>query len=123
VGAQSTTAYQRAINDRTVAAGNGPLVRVKAVEPSGWTLPSGQTSKGEVWVQVEVQAPGWMGVSTVTLWTDGGARTVDVGDGTVSFPAFEAHWAYATVEGECAQPWCDGKAWGISRVLWLRGPV
>lgn len=101
---------------RTVA-GNGPLVTLERRR-----LFDRETLE----VVVTVSAPGWMGVSEVTLHGPGGwedTLPLVQGRATWALPA-ETAWVLASVEGvvnaggDAGATWIGERAWAVSGVGW-----
>jgi len=116
LGAPGDVAYEAGLRERQHAAGNGPYVALAIDESEGGDpLPAR--------LRIDVAAPGWMGLDSVSLVTsEGTERHAVPRSGYLVVPAPRAHWAFARVDGACADPGCGEAAWAVSPPVWLDPP-
>ena len=108
-------AFEKAIFEGWTVAGNGPALSL-AVSPR----PVG----GQFLVEARVEAPRWMGVQQLTLWSPAGElplRTDASGVATTQIPV-NTSWVFVTTQGQTTQDlWVGPQSWAVSGVLWLAG--
>ncbi len=116
LGAPSDVAYEAGLRNRQHAAGNGPYIALAEDQSEGGDPVPGR-------IRIDVAAPAWMGLTTVSLVTsEGTVRHAVPESGYLVFPAPSASWAYARVDGACADPLCTEAAWAVTPPLWLANP-
>lgn len=107
-GAKNVVAIEAGIVAGRTSAGNGPRVRLEAVDGV---------------VELQVEAPKWMGIDTVTAWSSTGSTPLVLDeDGGAAF-ASDADWVLVSVEGARSRPWGGEPAWAVSAPLWLGSPL
>jgi hypothetical protein len=106
---RNLVAYEAGIVDSRTSAGNGPRVRIRALDGHR--------------VGVELAAPQWMAMRELVLWTDLREvhRRVD-GAGDYRFDVGEARWAVVVATGDRARPDSEEGAWAVSAPVWLKPP-
>jgi hypothetical protein len=106
-------AFEKAIYEGWTVAGNGPALSL-AVSPR----PVG----GQFFVEAQVEAPQWMGVQQLMLWSPAGATelTTDAeGLARVQIPV-NTSWIFVTTQGRTVRDlWVGAESWAVSGVLWL----
>lgn len=109
-------AFEKAIVEGWTVAGNGPALSLRvAPAPLG----------GSLGVELRVEAPPWLGVEELSLWTPAGELPLQPGaDGLArtQIPVATA-WVFATAKGRPVRDfWVGDQSWAVSGVLWLQNP-
>lgn len=113
-GDRNLPAFNRAIVEGWTTAGTGPALSLQV---------SPRPSAAGFELQVRVEAPAWMGIQSVSVWTTFGEQRValtETQEAHITLP-IESTWVLATVAGNPVEPW-EAAAWAVSAPLWLKAP-
>ncbi|MFN7142536.1 MAG: hypothetical protein ACK4YP_02075 [Myxococcota bacterium] len=113
-GDDNVAAYEAGIVDGRTTAGTGPRLALSLLEKveGGWK------------VDVTLDAPRWMGMYEVALWTKVGDELHPVeGPGRWKWTVPDgATYVVAVAKGRSARPWEPVEAWAVSAPLWIARP-